>query len=1851
MNNAFIQTLATLVARYFNDLKAGGVECRLVIPALTPEIGVLLHEALLAIDLPSYLVVPASRQPDARTRWIRAEGVTSVRQGEMVVVVWPGEMSRIQDSVIGVGGAMRNFAFSDEWPWVDTSNEYFQFNGPVLKCLLEHWAIEMPQLKAYERIILAALDASHDSMVRGNVFLDSMLGAFDPSSPSELDPIERLLFHFGIPRPTSLDFDDADAVSQYFKNVRALTRELEVRLKEVDGRNELLSRIEEDTPDRGTAEQLRDSLGALFDGFTIRGDDKQQGLLSIRGCWPGLKGWQTWDLQSLLAVLDVPSQREKIEVAVEASTETGVVSANGKTLILLEGGSVRLRISYKGLAIDASPARIVVVDRKDEIFSTDCITQSGVEELEIFYDRLFGGTGTSRKRSLKIGIERRGDLLATARLSVNPCNSNQPLVTLIEPTGKVLVGTDSGGQYDQGDSSESIEVNEPVAMTVVSWDSFLEGEIDVDGVAVALEPVGQDTRILRLASILDPGINGLGRTSVALRASGLEILFDLEANEVSRGEFTLERELLQQLARFQREGKSNALRRIVDVFLGKTKDGYSGLGGLDDASRSRLRLARIFENDDSGRPIVTNLMSERRQTSSREENSLFVADDIAIPDVLRDSTLGPQTQQLVLEYGNARAAVLRVVRSGMLAHPQWPDYAYMPVFNEAKRVELEAALSAYLKVYLSALQFVRANVARLSLAELFRILYADCVIHWGGDEASRKVLLLGPWHPATVAKRFMVQAALVSSARRHMSTPSKGKSQVLAMLLDQVNSLRWFSGVAEDGKTFESFYISATTDPGWSIAVSHAIIGGQRYFSVVETLRRVHGLETGIVPASRELVARGYLRDFFNAYPTRRAISVVADSSYEPARLSESARAILYDGDQVTDLGRQLPGGIHIIVPDASRLDDQDWRVPPVCLYENADASGPSTRFKDINLISPGSASTTRDPGGHSTMPRGAGDLAAFCWPVRAVSLSADSILHSRAFERDVGDRDDATLGDVFSVVCQVLAALPNDERVVSWQANLPPSLSHLWTIIPGNHVDPAVFVRYVSESAKKGDNTALWDYSMSLTGAINSYFVLSKIPASICHELNRSPVLQGKPLAPNVLSELGRVGMALGGESLRSGSKALGVIGVVAAVRLFLPPVGDSPMRNANGTRGFLLPVDSFRELLGGSLDDLEAGPRRRADLVAMQLGIVDEGMLGISACAIECKYSSNPFSGDQTLAAIDQAEATSRRLEELIAIARRPDGVPERLALVALISFGLRLSKELASDSPGQQAETEAKLLKLLLDGKFKLVPPRASNVVVITDCTASNPSFVLGRALVVMLAPGHWPGVSESPSLLDIRGKLAEHFSTLFAAADSKIKDAVDGDTDRRDPSTSSSGVKLRNTDADSSDLTDSSNTSQVSSQIALPGELPSVAGLGLEGGAPVPINRLARILLGTAEGEKYFYDPQNNERPLDNYNVMITGSSGKGKTQLIKTLVCRLRQQQRSVLLLDFKNDFASDEHFIATAGLHGHYVTFDGLPFNPLIPIPLRRPNSDTEYLPISEHINGLVDILRGTFGLGDQQEAAVKNAIREAFQDRGIAPRGSVPVTADIDFPDFNEVGEKLARSNPNAYNRLDPLFDLGIFPAASRLKRFDEMLRNSSVVDLSKIQADRIKNAVAKILIMSAHRFYNAREHSGILRQFFVFDEAHRVLDSDFVLQFVRECRAYGVGVLLSSQYPSDFPPDVSASLNTKFIHGNDADKARVRDIAKLVGGALPEDQIERLSMFRAIISNPQYSPAIVRTIGYPMMLVLDAIRGSGEVLRRELVVAGVNPQQLDLDYLLAALLEMGLVEETQSGLRVTKG
>ena len=713
-----------------------------------------------------------------------------------------------------------------------------------------------------------------------------------------------------------------------------------------------------------------------------------------------------------------------------------------------------------------------------------------------------------------------------------------------------------------------------------------------------------------------------------------------------------------------------------------------------------------------------------------------------------------------------------------------------------------------------------------------------------------------------------------------------------------------------------------------------------------------------------------------------------------------------------------------------------------------------------------------------------------------------------------------------------------------------------------------------------------------------------------------------------------------------------MGVIGLVGTIRLFNGTGGNAKGAFLQGQKcvGFLIPIDSFESFFGsksGSGTEIDEH-FRRSDLLAIQLVLPINGncRLGIYACGIESKFVSRSLSQTKALEALEQAQASLEQFRALVEVSLKHGAMPERLGLLAILRFGLRISSPSKQDEIQSWIETERQIFQAVLQGQYEYRQAVCNAVVVSTEgqFPGSAEAKNLPSGMWIRINKKHWPGVSDTPQLNEIR----EQLFRLFGIPENICKqhgNIEELPSSRRvvpEPSivtpTPVVSVEEKQTPIEEID-----NTRLVKVR----------TGTQSSGNSKVviPINNdrtekhLKKILLGVDDGRRSVYlDPQSPIDPLNNLNLMVSGSSGTGKTQLLKYLICKIREQGKNVFILDFKNDFASDPVFAERASLKRCFVNFDGMPFNPLIAYPVKHPDTGELLMQIGQHISGITSVLKRTYGLGVQQQIAVKNAISDAFSSMSISPTGTSKFNPSMVFPTMDNVGKILKDSYPSAYNRLDPLFTLDLFRELYREDSFQSLVNCSMILNLSQIPSEEIKNALSELIVLSAHSYYNTQIHSGLIRQVLIFDEAHRILRSDFVAMLVRECRAYGVSTILSSQYPTDFPGEISSSMATKILYSNGRDVEKVHEIIQLIGCGGREAEVSNLDRFQAFIDNRHYPHTLIRTMNYPIYIIWCHLLQHKKATRGEIVnLKGIDTKKLPIEYLVGEIERLGLAEEKE--------
>lgn len=1834
--------LGELVEQYVRISKRQDRDCRLLVPGLTRDIAREIHFYLRKHDVDSYLVIGEDEEPSATNRLIRAVGLTSKRIGSFVVIASPGQLVHIQDSVRGSGGTIRSQAFSEEWPWIDDRSEFFHFDGPVLKALVGRWSNDAEEQDWLSEFILEALVGhTRSSPRRAQFLLEDILGSFHPSLYPEISSVrEKLLYHAGVPCPTGALLPP---VPQLLRDTVRLCQRIVERYRKEEGIREQARDMVMEVVDESQRDDIRSSLNLFLDGMG-GSTALDLGTLAFHGCWgpdrDDTSHWGRLHAERLGALFEV-RERELAEVSYLIECQRGIKADAGNKLVTFIGEQVEVDVRYR-IPPDQFAAdhwMVQILNRQRVVIEQILTEPQGKIYLQF---NTFDSTNSySRKVPLRVALVAGNDVNAYARFDLHLCGEDRPALVVVDPVFEVV---DAVLANEEETPDKKLTVDEPVHVYLFSHAERDVAMCDENDEDIKLMEPGI-TGVWRSAQRVDVSVEPSGSAIRVCKFGNLTSVLCLEASDLERGEFTVEDELRVATS----HDRKKRLQTLTNLFQGESNEPFPALGQIDDAARRRMVLAKVMAARMGWRPLLTNLLvAEHQQSGSLGDfvNYLGPVEEGAF----RTLTLPENALLLLQAYTDARDAVRQEVESLLAVGSttiEHPTYASHPVFVHKRSPQMESLLEKYLEAYRKILAYVQDKQKHLEWSQLFVLVHLDCVVHWDNSPLRNAFFLVGPWHPLVVAKRFMVQAALFSRAYRLLHHEDGKTFRYLASLLRGVQGFKWVLGLSADDRSIEPAYVTATSDPGWHFArktnaPNLAARGGiGSLSSITQTMRSILGLAVGLDAGSDNSLAGACLSNYLRAFPSRRSIGIRIRRGYSGSDILKTVDAHIHGDEGATEQGLQLPGGVRLYFEEP--VDDEEdarWTAPPLYIYRfKDDAECLREVHPDVYMLPPLNDLSFKVGTTTYELPRGRGREAVFSKPLSWLTEGHTQVPKSIGYEYDVPREEQENMGGAFTNVIGLIGDILGHPVETVCDIDLPQRLNAPWVVIPGHSIDPAILVQYVRDGADRNiQDRALWDYKRDATGGGNSYFVLSTIPKGFQVAING--FFGRNDIASAFIVELGKIGIAIGGEALRSGRHALGIIGLVGAARLFVSRTrdGQAPLLPTARTLGFLLPVDSFASFFG----KIDLSDSRRTDLLAVHLVLPghDSSKLRISACGVESKLVSRVFGNAQARAALAQARITGQEFKGLVVTSLRDGAMPERLALLDILKFGLRITSPSKPGEIEEWVDRERTIYDAVLAGDYEYSEPNFGSVLVSTEGQLPGVAehVVLEEGIWVRLTKTHWPGIAETPQIEHIRQILCKLFNS---PRDSLLPVPSPRETlsttrpippEELDGGVSEASLSHEEPDPEPEALPTALEEAQAETELA---EEDGDTALG-------------RIFIGVDETRSaVYFDPQSPVDPLDNLNVMVTGSSGTGKTQFLKYLICQLSEQGKNVLVLDMKNDFASDEIFCEKARLDRIFVSFDGLPFNPLIPYPVQHPGTGELFIQPAQYISGVSSVLKRTYGLGAQQQVSVRNAIVSAFDTAGIPTGGHIPFTDDLQFPDFSDVGNFLRNDNPSAYNRLDPLFTLDLFRETSRGQSFHGIVNRTAVLDLSQIPSDEIKNTLAQLVVLSSHAYYNAQPQSGTIRQFMIFDEAHRVLASDYMLRLVRECRAYGVGTILSSQYPSDFHGDISASMATKVVHGNTRDAIRVKSIVQLLGCEGREGEVANLERFQAFIDNRHHPHGLLRTMNYPLYLAWTKLQELGSATRSELSQAdGLDTSKLSIANLIPQLERLGLAEEREGGI-----
>jgi DNA sulfur modification protein DndE len=261
--------------------------------------------------------------------------------------------------------------------------------------------------------------------------------------------------------------------------------------------------------------------------------------------------------------------------------------------------------------------------------------------------------------------------------------------------------------------------------------------------------------------------------------------------------------------------------------------------------------------------------------------------------------------------------------------------------------------------------------------------------------------------------------------------------------------------------------------------------------------------------------------------------------------------------------------------------------------------------------------------------------------------------------------------------------------------------------------------------------------------------------------------------------------------------------------------------------------------------------------------------------------------------------------------------------------------------------------------------------------------------------------------------------------------------------------------------------------------------------------------------------------------NNAHTAIVGTTGSGKTHLVKDFLVQLTEQtggQLPFIFFDYaRGDVAGNPDF--TKATKARVVTLPDMPV-PVSTFPVCRTQIE-----INQQAHHVAKIFRDVAPhIGIVQEQRLVAAVQQCYQDsQGEPPdfyelRNVVDATGDVD----------------SLTGVLRKLTDLGLFPSrqSREVLEVNQLLANAWIIDLHRLQ--ELRELVVFLLLDSLRNYFSQLRDQTVdekteareLRCLLVIDEAHNFLPKDnaqVLEKCLRELRGKGVRVWLLTQNPRD--------------------------------------------------------------------------------------------------------------------------
>ena len=295
----------------------------------------------------------------------------------------------------------------------------------------------------------------------------------------------------------------------------------------------------------------------------------------------------------------------------------------------------------------------------------------------------------------------------------------------------------------------------------------------------------------------------------------------------------------------------------------------------------------------------------------------------------------------------------------------------------------------------------------------------------------------------------------------------------------------------------------------------------------------------------------------------------------------------------------------------------------------------------------------------------------------------------------------------------------------------------------------------------------------------------------------------------------------------------------------------------------------------------------------------------------------------------------------------------------------------------------------------------------------------------------------------------------------------------------------------------------------------------------GDQAVPFDRVpleeVRVLIGADKAKKDTYWEFGHPK-LSNRHILITGSSGQGKTYCIQTMLLELARQGISSVIFDYTNGFMPKQlepEFKNELGdrIQQRIAIVQKIPVNPFVlqDIEIEGVGVFPEK-PVAV-ANRIRDILQHIYGFGDQQAATIYNACKEGIEK--YADKMNFAVLKKM-------LEEKGTKEAVTVLNKMSMFFDSDLFDTES-IFDWDQVTRGEGTVTVIQLTSldKSMQTVITELCLWDA--WYKLTKSGNKNKPFVVvLDEAQNLSfkagsPAELIL---REGRKYGWSAWFATQF-----------------------------------------------------------------------------------------------------------------------------